>query len=123
MAFLTINGWEIDVLDGSASVSDVDVGVRGGGYSGASRDARRAIGSQLKASTVLMPRPIASRTLFSVLTFSSARRMDSSSACRGMIRTPSISPKTMSPGLTRTPCTSTGTRQSTTLPRAPWSWA
>lgn len=53
MAFLTINGWEIDVLDGSASVSDVEVGVRGGGYSGASRDARRAIGSQLKANTVL----------------------------------------------------------------------
>lgn len=52
MAFLSINGWEIDILDGSFSVADVDVGVRGAGYGGSSRDARRAIGVQVKATTI-----------------------------------------------------------------------
>src|SRR6185295_6916195 len=77
----------------------------------------------LNASTVLMPRSIASRTRFSVLAFSSARRIASSSAARGITSTPSRSPNTMSPGATRTPWHSTATRQSTTLPRGPWSCA
>lgn len=53
MAFLTINGWTIPILDGSFSVQDVDVGQRGPGYSGASRDARRAIGLQVRATAVV----------------------------------------------------------------------
>src|SRR5687767_11255114 len=51
-----------------------------------------------KASTVLMPFTMATRTWFSLLTFSSACRSASSSACRGTATTPSISPNRIVPG-------------------------
>src|SRR5258708_6070530 len=62
------------------------------------------------ASLLDMPPSIARRTTLSALAFSSARPITSCSSCCGITTTPSMSANTRSPGLTRTPPISVGTR-------------
>ena len=52
-ALLTVNGWELPIMDGAFKVTDVEIGSRSGAYSGASRDARRAIGKQITCTVAL----------------------------------------------------------------------
>src|SRR3984957_21201575 len=70
-----------------------------------------------KTSFSLAPRRSSSRVAFSPLTFSKARARTASSTFRGTTTTPSTSPKTRSPGSTRTPAQTIGTSMSATLPR------
>ena len=65
----------------------------------------------LNASVELMPASISLRTRFSAPAFSRARSMTSPSRARGMITTPSRSPKTRSPGSIQTPSISIGMRK------------
>lgn len=53
MGFLDLNGWDLNVSVDSFRSSDVEIGSRGGAYSGASRDGRRAIGLQFQGTAVL----------------------------------------------------------------------
>ena len=67
------------------------------------------------ALTALLPSSMAFFTSFSPRAFSSARVKTSVSASAGTNNTPSMSPKIISPGRTRTAPISTGMRKSTTL--------